>query len=102
MKAVSFKNRNVDVAANLYFPEGFDASRQYPTIICAHPISSCKEQTSGAIYAARLAKMGYVTLAFDASFQEKVVASHVFWKTRRPGGGLPLCGGLSGDPGFCG
>ena len=69
MKAVSFKNRNVDVAANLYFPEGFDASRQYPTIICAHPISSCKEQTSGAIYAARLAKMGYVTLAFDASFQ---------------------------------
>jgi len=69
MKAVSLKNRNVDVAANLYFPADFDASRQYPAIICAHPISSCKEQTSGAIYATRLAEMGYVTLAFDASFQ---------------------------------
>jgi len=27
MKAMSFKNRNVDVAANRYFPEGFDAFR---------------------------------------------------------------------------
>ena len=27
IKAVSFKNRNTDVAANWYFPEGFDASR---------------------------------------------------------------------------
>jgi len=28
MKAVSFKNHNVDVAANLNFPAGFDAPRQ--------------------------------------------------------------------------
>lgn len=27
MKAVRFKNRNMDVAAHLYFPEDFDASR---------------------------------------------------------------------------
>ncbi|WP_189595286.1 alpha/beta hydrolase, partial [Streptomyces cinereoruber] len=46
-----------------------DPSKKYPAIICAHPISSCKEQTSGSIYGERLTEQGYVTLAFDASHQ---------------------------------
>ncbi|MFT3809612.1 MAG: alpha/beta hydrolase [Micropepsaceae bacterium] len=68
MKTVTFRNRNWNVAADLHFPNGFDASKKYPAIICAHPISSCKEQTSG-IYGRKLAELGYATLVFDASTQ---------------------------------
>ncbi|MDA3644194.1 alpha/beta hydrolase [Saccharopolyspora indica] len=69
MESVRFKNRTWDVAADLRFPDGFDKTKKYPVIICAHPISSCKEQTAGNIYAQRLTELGYVTLAFDASHQ---------------------------------
>ncbi|GHB73843.1 alpha/beta hydrolase [Streptomyces viridiviolaceus] len=69
MESVRFKNRTWDVAADLRLPKDFDATKKYPAIICAHPISSCKEQTAGSIYAERLTEQGYVTLAFDASFQ---------------------------------
>ncbi|MEU6242410.1 alpha/beta hydrolase [Streptomyces sp. NPDC047024] len=68
-ESVRFKNRTWDVAADLRLPDGFDPAKKYPAIICAHPISSCKEQTSGNIYAERLTELGYVTLAFDASYQ---------------------------------
>ena len=68
MKSVTFKNKTWDVAANLHVPNSFDESKTFPAIVVAHPISSCKEQTSG-IYAARMAELGYVCLAFDASTQ---------------------------------
>lgn len=68
MKSVSFRNKGWNVAANLHLPVGFDESKRYPAIVVAHPISSCKEQTA-AIYAGKLAKLGYVCLAFDASTQ---------------------------------
>ena len=66
---VTFKNKNWKVAAILQFPENFDENKQYPAIVCAHPISSCKEQTSGNIYGKALAEAGFITLAFDASNQ---------------------------------
>ena len=68
MESVTFKNKSWDVAADLHLPEGFDARKAYPAIVVAHPISSCKEQTA-AIYASKLASLGYVCLAFDASTQ---------------------------------
>lgn len=68
MKSVTFKNKTWDVAADLHLPNGFDQSKKHPAIVVAHPISSCKEQTA-AIYAAKLAELGYVCLAFDASTQ---------------------------------
>ena len=68
MRNVCFKNKNIDVAALLYLPPQFDASRKYAAVVCAHPIGSCKEQTAG-IYAAKLAEQGFVTLVFDASTQ---------------------------------
>lgn len=68
MKSVTFKNKTWDIAANLHVPAGFDESKKYPAIVVAHPISSCKEQTA-AIYASKLAELGYVCLAFDASTQ---------------------------------
>jgi uncharacterized protein len=69
MKTVTFKNRSWNVAADLRFPKDFDEKKTYPAIVCAHPISSCKEQTSGAIYGEQLAEQGFITLAFDASTQ---------------------------------
>ena len=66
---VTFKNRQWEVAAILQFPENFDSNKKYPAIVCAHPISSCKEQTSGHIYGKKLTEAGFITLAFDASCQ---------------------------------
>lgn len=69
MKTVTFKNKNIDVAATLRFPKDFDDNKKYAAIVCAHPISSCKEQTAGAIYGEKLTEAGFITLAFDASYQ---------------------------------
>jgi len=69
MKAVKFKNRNWDVAGILQFPKDFDKTKKYAAIVCAHPISSCKEQTAGDIYGKALAEAGFIILAFDASNQ---------------------------------
>lgn len=66
---VKFKNRNWEVAAILQFPPHFDEKEKYAAIVCGHPISSCKEQTSGHIYGKQLAEAGFITLAFDASCQ---------------------------------
>ncbi|MFD1795912.1 alpha/beta hydrolase [Paracoccus aurantiacus] len=71
METVKFRNPNMywDIAADIHFPPDFDASNSYPTIISAHPIGSCKEQTSGNVYGTALADAGFVVIAFDRSFQ---------------------------------
>lgn len=68
---VTFRNPDMfwDIAADLYLPPDFDESTAYPTIVAAHPIGSCKEQTAGNVYATALAAAGFVVIAFDASFQ---------------------------------
>lgn len=67
-KNVTFKNRSINMAGNLYLPEGFSEDKKYAAIVCVHPGSSVKEQTAG-IYAGKLAEHGFVALAFDASYQ---------------------------------
>ncbi|CAG9186896.1 alpha/beta hydrolase [Cupriavidus pinatubonensis] len=69
MQSVKIKHTYWDIAADLYFPQNFDETKKYPAIISAHPIGSCKEQTSGNVYGEALAKEGFVVIAFDASFQ---------------------------------
>lgn len=68
MKSVTLRNRTWDVAANLHLPQDFDENWKYPAIVCVHPGSSCKGQTAG-IYAGKLAEEGFVTIAFEASYQ---------------------------------
>lgn len=71
MKTVKFHNTNGQdntIAANIHFPPAFDESQEYPTVVVAHPGGGVKEQTAG-LYAANLAKQGFVTIAFDASYQ---------------------------------
>ncbi|MEN1529203.1 alpha/beta hydrolase, partial [Pseudomonas aeruginosa] len=69
MKTVSIKHTYWDIAADIYFPDDFNSEKKYPAIISAHPIGSCKEQTSGSVYGAALAKAGFIVIAFNASFQ---------------------------------
>lgn len=69
MHSITFKNREIQVAADIHFPPDFDKNKKYPAIISAHPIGSCKEQTSGNVYGKALAEAGFVVLVFDASFQ---------------------------------
>ena len=57
MRSVQFKNRNINMAGNLYLPNGFKESEQYPAIVCVHPGGGVKEQTAG-VYAQRLADQG--------------------------------------------
>ncbi|HCY9590425.1 TPA: alpha/beta hydrolase [Staphylococcus aureus] len=70
MKKVNFKSNNLNVVANMYFPENFDENNQYPAIVVNHPAGGVKEQTAG-LYAERLATLGYVTMAYDASYQDE-------------------------------
>jgi uncharacterized protein len=65
---VTFVNRlGISLVGDLYVPKNLDRSRRYPAIIVGHPYGGVKEQTSG-LYAQTMAGRGFVTLAFDASY----------------------------------
>lgn len=68
LQRVTFPNRNITVVGHLYLPAGFNPAQKYSAVIVGHPAGGVKEQTAGT-YARRLAGQGFVTLAFDASYQ---------------------------------
>jgi fermentation-respiration switch protein FrsA (DUF1100 family) len=68
VERVTFKNRiSIDVAGDLYMPKNMDKSKKYPAIVIGHTFTGVKEQTAG-LHAQKLAELGCITLAFDASF----------------------------------
>ncbi len=71
MKTATFKNSNnpnITMSAFINFPEGFDESKKYPAIVVTHPGGGVKQQAAG-LYAGKLAKEGFITIATDASYQ---------------------------------
>jgi fermentation-respiration switch protein FrsA (DUF1100 family) len=62
------RNMGTTIVANFFKPADFNASRQYAAIVVTHPFGGVKEQTSG-LYAQHLAEQGFITLAYDASYQ---------------------------------
>lgn len=65
---VSYKLNGIDIAANVYTPADYDASKKYSAVVVAHPNGGIKEQTAG-LYAQRLAESGYITIIADAAYQ---------------------------------
>lgn len=65
---VTYKLNGITIAANVYTPANYDASKEYAAIAVAHPNGGIKEQASG-LYAQRLAEAGYITIAADAAYQ---------------------------------
>lgn len=65
---VSFNNRlGIKLVADLYVPKDLDLKKRSPAIVVGHPFGGVKEQTSG-LYAQTMAERGFITLAFDASY----------------------------------
>lgn len=65
---VTYKLNGIEIAANVYTPADYDASKKYQAVVVAHPNGGIKEQTAG-LYAQRLAEAGYITMAADAAYQ---------------------------------
>lgn len=68
IRPVKYDLKGLKIAANVYVPAGFDENGSYPAVVVAHPNGGVKEQVAG-LYAQRLAELGYITMAFDASYQ---------------------------------
>lgn len=65
---ITYNLNGLKIAANIYTPAGYDASKKYPALVVAHPNGGVKEQVAG-LYSQRMAKQGYICLAFDAAYQ---------------------------------
>lgn len=44
MKKVKFNNKGIEMAGHLFLPEKMESGRIYPSIVCASPAGSVKEQ----------------------------------------------------------
>lgn len=65
---VRYRNRyGIEIAADLYTAVDPDRNTRHPGIVIGPPHSGVKEQGPG-VYAQELAKRGFVTLAFDPSY----------------------------------
>ena len=64
IKKVTFKSFGLDLAGNMYVPEGFDENKKYKAIVGASPFPQVKEQVLGT-YGPEMAKRGFVFLGFD-------------------------------------
>jgi fermentation-respiration switch protein FrsA (DUF1100 family) len=64
---VTFDSAGLKLAGHLYTPDD-ETAGPWPAIVVGHPGSGVKEQAAG-LYAERLSRSGFVTLAFDAAFQ---------------------------------
>jgi uncharacterized protein len=65
---VTYQLNGIAIAANVYTPANYDASKRYAAVVVAHPNGGVKEQVAG-LYAQRLAELGYVTITADAAYQ---------------------------------
>ena len=61
---VTYTLNGLKIAANVYTPAGYEATKKYPAVVVAHPNGGVKEQVAG-LYAQRLAEKGYITIAAD-------------------------------------
>ena len=65
---VTYDLDGIRIAANVYTPANYAATKKYAAIVVAHPNGGVKEQVAG-LYAQRLAELGYIAIAADAAYQ---------------------------------
>lgn len=65
---ITYDLNGLKIAANVYTPAGYDATKSYPALVVAHPNGGVKEQVAG-LYSQRMAEQGYICLVFDAAYQ---------------------------------
>ncbi len=68
IRPITYELNGLKIAANVYTPAGYDATKTYPALVVAHPNGGVKEQVAG-LYSQRMAEQGYICLAFDAAWQ---------------------------------
>lgn len=61
---VTFKSFGMDLAGDLYLPEGFDVTKTYKAIVGASPFPQVKDQIP-ATYGPEMAARGFIYLGFD-------------------------------------
>ena len=61
---VTFKSFGVELAGDLYLPEGFDENKKYKAIVGASPFPQVKDQIP-ATYGPEMAARGFIYLGFD-------------------------------------
>jgi fermentation-respiration switch protein FrsA (DUF1100 family) len=61
---VQFLSEGLTLKGNLFLPENYDSTKKYPAIVVSGSWTTVKEQMAD-LYAERLAKQGFITLAFD-------------------------------------
>jgi len=61
---VAFISAGTRIVGDIYCPDNFTPTRQYPAIVTGGPLATVKEQAAG-VYAQKLAKLGFIVLAFD-------------------------------------
>jgi hypothetical protein len=66
-QSITFNNKTLTLAGDLFFPADFDESKTYPAIVVTHPEGAIKEQVP-ATYAEKLAPYGFVVLTFDGAY----------------------------------
>ncbi len=64
VNTVTFTSFGVELAGDLYLPEGFDPNKKYKAIVSASPFPQVKGQVM-ATYGPEMAKRGFVFLGFD-------------------------------------
>jgi uncharacterized protein len=67
MAAVTIPKGSFNLAGFLYKPAGASQAK-YPALVIVHPGGGVKEQAA-SLYAKKFSDLGFVTLAFDASYQ---------------------------------
>ena len=59
------KNGELNIYGKFYYPEGFDASQTYPTVIMSHGLGSTAQMVERAKWPQAAVAEGYIVYAFD-------------------------------------
>ena len=89
---ITYDLNGLKIAANVYTPAGYDATKKYPALVVAHPNGGVKEQVAG-LYIQRIAEQGYICLAFDAAYQAADILLQYPGVDAERVGILGICGG---------